>query len=109
MGCVSRCCLHVHDCAPSICAKDCFGIVKVVVLIFEIITGPRIRIASSRKVGGYRTVFNANARHDGIGCKVEFFRLECGGFRGRDIRLPEVPAVVIDEAAIFTQTLFYFV
>ena len=109
MGCVSRRCLHVHDCAPSICAKDCFGIVKVVVLIFEIIAGPRIRIASSRKVGGYRTVFNANARHDGIGCKVEFFRLECGGFRGRDIRLPEVPAVVIDEAAIFTQTLFYFV
>ena len=39
----------MHDCAPSICAKDCFGIVKVVVLIFEIITGPRIRIASSRK------------------------------------------------------------
>ena len=34
-------------------------------LIFEIIAGPRIRIASSRKVGGYRTVFNANARYDG--------------------------------------------
>ena len=71
----------MHDCAPSVCAKDCFGIVKVVVLIFEIIAGPRIRIASSRKVGGYRTVFNSNARYDGIGCKVELFRLECGGFR----------------------------
>ena len=78
-------------------------------LIFEIIAGPRIRIASSRKAGGYRTVFNANARYDGIGRKVEFFRLECGGFRGRDIRLPEVPAVVIDEAAILTQTFLYFV
>ena len=99
----------MHDCAPSVCTKDCFGIVKVVVLIFEIIAGPRIRIASSRKVGGYRTVFNSNARYDGIGCKVELFRLECGGFRGRDIRLPEVPTVVIDEATVLTQALFYFV
>ena len=109
MGRISRRCLHVYDCAPSVCAKDCFGIVKVVVLIFEIIAGPRIRIASSRKVGGYRTVFNSNACYDGIGCKVELFRLECGGFRGRDIRLPEAPAVVIDEAAVLTKALFYFV
>ena len=78
-------------------------------LIFEIIAGPGICIASSRKVGGYCTVFNANARYDGIGCKVEFFRLECGGFRGRDIRLPEAPAVVIDEATVLTKALFYFV
>lgn len=78
-------------------------------LIFEIIMGPGICIASSRKVGGYRTVFNANARYDGIGCKVEFFRLECGGFCGRDIRLPEVPAVVIDEAAVLTKALLYLV
>jgi hypothetical protein len=70
LGRISRRCLHVHDCAPSVCAKDCFGIVKVVVLIFEIITGPRICIASSRKVGVHRTVFNANACYDGIGGKA---------------------------------------
>ena len=77
-------------------------------LIFEIIAGPRIRIASSRKVGSYRTVFNSNARYDGIGCKVELFRLECGGFRGRDIRLPEAPAVVIDEATVLTKACLLY-
>ena len=75
---ISRRCLHVHDCTPSVCTKDCFGIVKVVVLIFEIIAGPRIRIASSRKVGGHRTVFNANARYDGIDGKIELMCLKCG-------------------------------
>ena len=68
----------MHDCTPSVCTKDCFGIVMVVVLIFEIIAGPRIRIASSRKVGVYRTVLKANARYNGIDGKVELMCLKCG-------------------------------
>lgn len=65
-------------CTPGVRAKGCFGIVKVVVLIFEIIVSPRIHITSSRKAGGYRTILKANARYDSINGKVELICLKCG-------------------------------
>ena len=88
LGRIGRRCLHIHDCTPGVRAKDCLGIVKIVVLVFEIIAGPRARIASSRKVGSYRTVFKANARDDGTVRKVKLFRFKCDGLCRRNIGFP---------------------
>ena len=78
----------------SVCAKTILASPGVVVLIFAS-SWVQEFTASSRK---HRIQQMPVGRW--LGCKVEFFCLERGGFCGRDIRLPEVPAVVIDEAAV---------
>ena len=88
LGRIGRRCLHMHDCTPGIRAKDCLDIVKIVVLVFEVVAGPRVRIASGRKVGGYRTVFKANARDDGAVRKIKIFRFEHDGLCRRNIGFP---------------------
>ena len=78
----------MHDCASGIRAKGRLDIVKIVVLVFKVIPGPRARLASGCKVGGYRTVFKTDARDDGVVCKINLFRIERDGLVRRDICFP---------------------
>ena len=78
----------MYDCNPGIRAKDCLGIVEIVVFVFEIVAGPRVRIASGRKVGRYRTVFKSNARDAGAVRKIKLFRFERDGLCRRDVGFP---------------------
>ena len=88
LGRIGRRRLHMHDCASDIRVKGRLGIVKIVVLVFQVIPGPRARLASGCKVGGYRTVFKTDARDDDVVSKINLFRIERDGPVRRDICFP---------------------
>ena len=92
----------MDDGTVNIRVKDGAHIIKVVMLVFEVLAGPRFCSASCREVGRYGPVLKTNARDGGIVQKSELFCLEGDRLRCWDIGFPKMPIAVIDHAQIVT-------